>query len=92
MTTRYENTDGIDDKISFGEQVIKPSLKELQNLFEFIIENNKNIKTKFLTRPLSWLDRNELKEYILYVANNNQKIYLPLQGSVVIDRLRKEEL
>lgn len=90
MTTRYENTDGMDDKISFGEQIVKPPIAEMQKLLEYILDKNENLKTKFLTRPMSWLTRDELKEYILYIMDNNERVSLPLQGMVTVSRLRKE--
>lgn len=91
MTTRYENTDGMDDKISFGEQVIKPGLDELQNLWTYIDEKNPDVKKMFRYKPIAWMGRNELKEHILYIMDNNKGVALPLQGMVTISRLRKEK-
>ena len=90
MTTRYENNDGMDNAISFGEQIIKPPIEELQKLWNYIDEKNPDIKKMMRYKPISWMSRSELKEHILYIMDNNKGVALPLQGMVTVSRLRKE--
>ncbi len=92
MTTRYENTDGMDDKISFGEQIVKPSIQELSDLINYIYRNNPDDIVTNQNRNKSLpLSRDDLKEDILFIMDNNKRVSLPLQGMVTVSRLRKEK-
>lgn len=90
MTTKYENTDGIDANISFEEQVIKPSIEELQSLLNFIEERNDFLKLNLMHKGMLQFTREEYKKRILFIMDNNKDVFLPLQGRVTISRLRKE--
>lgn len=91
MTTRYENTDGLDSNIAFEEQVIKPSIEELRSLLNFIEERNDFLRLNFKHKGMLEFTREEYKERILFIMDNNKDVFLPLQGRVTISRLRKEK-
>jgi len=90
MTTRYENTDGMDDSISFGEQVIRPSIQEVCGLLNYIYRNNQNLDEHPGIDKSKQLSRDEVRDQILYIVDNNKNVALTLDGRVTINRLRKE--
>lgn len=91
MSTRYENSDGIDSAISFEEQVISPPEEELLTLLKYIIYNNKKIDTELKQSDINLSGRELYKQRLLYIMDNNKNVSLPLQGRVTINRLRKEK-
>jgi uncharacterized protein YbcV (DUF1398 family) len=95
MTTRYENSDGMDNSISFGEQVIRPSEEEVKKTLLYIIHNNVNLKLpndSDFNYPSSLKEatRQEIVKLLLFIADNNKDVILNMDHRVTINRLRKE--
>lgn len=94
MTTRYEG-DGLDSSISFGNQIIRPDIKEVKDLFLFIMHNNTSVilpDDNQFDYPdyFEMATREQVRDLILFIIDNNKDVRLPLQGRVTVNRLRKE--